>query len=477
MSSSRESRPLSGDGQALASLLRRAPVSVPPESPVRDVLKRMLAARVGSVVVADVDTGFPLGVLTYRDVLERVVLAAGDLDVPVASVMTGGVMSLPLGANVHLARLLLAQRRLRRVVVVDADGRLAGVVSRGDLYAQRQPCADDLVSRIRAADHVEALRDAARGVRDAAARWLDDGAGAGPVAEWIALLNDLVAQAALDLALRDVELPLVRWCWLAFGSEGRLEQTFETDQDNGLIFEVPDDVDADDMRERFLPWAQRVNDVLDTCGFARCAGGIMAGNPTWCLSVGEWRERFLSWMLSADPEALLNATIFFDFRPLAGDWELAGRLQEWLLARTAESELFLRHMAGNALRGGPPLGRIRDFAVDRKTGRLDLKRDGSRPFVDVARIYALALGLRETATADRLRGAGRLLNWSRREIDAVVEAFHCIQRLRLDRQQRGQGPANLIAPEELNELERATLKEAFRQARKLQARLQIRYQL
>ena len=92
----------------------------------------------------EVDVAFPLGVLTYRDVLERVVLAAGDLDVPVASVMTGGVMSLPLGANVHLARLLLAQRRLRRVVVVDADGRLAGVVSRGDLYAQRQPCADDL---------------------------------------------------------------------------------------------------------------------------------------------------------------------------------------------------------------------------------------------------------------------------------------------------------------------------------------------
>ena len=83
----------------------------------------------------------------------------------------------------------------------------------------------------------------------------------------------------------------------------------------------------------------------------------------------------------------------------------------------------------------------------------------------------------EAAVEDRLRGAGRLLNWSRREIDAVVEAFHCIQRLRLDRQQRGQGPANLIAPEELNELERATLKEAFRQARKLQARLQIRYQL
>ncbi len=466
-----------GTGLTLAALLRRAPVAVPPEQPVRDALRQMHAARVGSVVVADVDTGFPLGVLTHRDVLARVVLAAGDLDAPVASVMTGGVVSLPLGANLHLARLVLAQHRLRRLVVVDAAGRLAGVVSRGDLYAQRQPASEDLAGRIRAARDVDALRAAASRIREEAARWLDEGAGAERVAEWIALLNDLVVHGALDLAAQDAEVPLVRWCWLAFGSEGRLEQTLESDQDNGLIFDTADGAEAEALRQRFLPWAQRVNDLLDICGFDRCAGGIMAGNPAWCLSVDEWRARFLGWMLSADPEALLNSTIFFDFRPLAGDWALADRLQDWLLARTADNALFLRHMAANALRGGPPLGRIRDFTVDRRTGRLDLKRDGSRPFVDAGRIYALALGVRETATAARLREAGAALNWSRREIDAVVEAFQCIQRLRLDRQHRSGEPANQIRPDELNELERAMLKESFRQARTLQARLQVRYQL
>jgi CBS domain-containing protein len=134
-------------------------------------------------------------------------------------------------------------------------------------------------------------------------------------------------------------------------------------------------------------------------------------------------------------------------------------------------------MAGNALRSGPPLGRIRDFVVDRETGFLDLKRDGTRPFVDAARIYALALGVGDTSTAGRLRTAGALLRWEPKQTDALVEALHLIQQMRLRRQRVPGAQPNLVAPDELNELERSFLKESFRQARKLQQKLQIRYQL
>ncbi len=203
----------------------------------------------------------------------------------------------------------------------------------------------------------------------------------------------------------------------------------------------------------------------------------MAGNPKWCLSLVEWRGQFIEWMRSASPDDLLNATIFFDFRPLAGEQGLAVALKEWLLAAAGDNPLFLRFMAANALRSGPPLGRIRDFVVDRQTGFLDLKRDGVRPFVDAARIYALALGIEETSTAGRLRGAGAALRWAPRETDSLVEALHFIQQLRLRRQRVPASQANLVAPDDLSELERSFLKESFRQARKLQQKLQIRYQL
>ena len=464
-------------GGGLAALLRRPPLQVGPEVSVREALERMGVERVGTVVAVAPASLQPLGILTLRDAIDRVALVGGDLDAPVASVMTGGVVALPLWAGAHQARLLLARHELRHLVVVDEAGRFAGVVSRGDLYASRRLEADDLVEAIQSAADVEALAEAARQVQEAAAAMVDRGEGAERIGEWIAILNDLIVLAAIDLAEAEFELPMVRWCWLAFGSEGRLEQTLATDQDNGLIFATDNGEDADLLRAQFLPFAQRVNQVLDVCGFPLCKGGVMAGNPRWCLSLGEWRGCFAEWMRAASADDLLNSTIFFDFRPLAGEWALADGLKRWLLSVAEDNPLFLRFMAANALRSGPPLGRIRDFVVDRGTGLLDLKRDGSRPFVDAARIYALSLGLTETSTAGRLRAAGIALRWDNRENDALLEALEFIQLLRLRRQRKSGSPPNLVRPDDLNDLERAFLKESFRQARKLQYKLQTRYQL
>lgn len=462
----------------LAGLLRRSPVSVQPEASVRDALGRMKDERVGTVVITESVRGLPLGILTRQDVIDRVVLPGGGLDVPVAGVMTGGVVALPLTSSAHQARLALARHDLRHLILLDAAGGFAGVVSRNDLYASRSLGTDDLVEAIRGAGSPAALAAAADRVREAARVMVARGEGAAQVCEWIAILNDLVVQVAIDLAELESELPLVRWCWLGFGSEGRLEQTLDTDQDNGLLFLPEDKADTEALRVRFLPFARRVNALLDQCGFPLCKGGVMAGNPAWCLSLAEWRGQFASWMCSASPSDLLNATIFFDLRALCGDAGLAAALQEWLLGAAGDNPLFLRFMAANSLQAGPPLGRIRDFVVDRESGQLDLKRDGSRLFVDVARIHALALRVADTSTAGRLRAAGAVFGWPEHEVSACTEAFAFIQQLRLRRQVAGaQEGSNRISPDALSELERAFLKESFRQARRLQQKLQLRYQL
>ena len=138
----------------------------------------------------------------------------------------------------------------------------------------------------------------------------------------------------------------------------------------------------------------------------------MASNPQWCLTEAEWRAQFTTWISEPTPERLLNANIFFDFRPLYGDSTLADRLWDWLLARTQDNKLFLRLMVANALQTEPPLGLIRAFQVSDKPGRegtLDLKKRGARIFVDAARVFALAYGSRATGTADRMRHAGEAI--------------------------------------------------------------------
>jgi CBS domain-containing protein len=201
-----------------------------------------------------------------------------------------------------------------------------------------------------------------------------------------------------------------------------------------------------------------VNRDLDACGFPLCKGDIMARNPRWCLTPQEWRGVFDGWIRNTDPQALLDASIFFDFRPLAGEARLAGELRDAVLARTKANRAFCRAMAEAALQARPPLGLLADFSAD----ELDLKAFGARPFVDAARVLALAAGSAETGTAARLQAAGE---------NNAVDAFHFIQTLRL-RHER-----NRVRPAELSDIDRRILKAALRQATVVQERLRLDFAL
>jgi CBS domain-containing protein len=202
----------------------------------------------------------------------------------------------------------------------------------------------------------------------------------------------------------------------------------------------------------------------------------MASSPQCCLSVAEWKARFAGWIERAEPQALLNATIFFDFRALAGEAQLARELREWLVPIVADDRRFLVQLTRNALENQPPLGLVRDFVFAAGARhRLDLKVNGVTPFVDAGRVLALAAGLTDTNTLQRLRGAGERLGFEPAEIAAWEEACQFIQLLRLREQQRqldeGKPLDNRIDPDDLNDLDRRILKESMRQARKLQDRL------
>ena len=466
----------------LAAVLRRDPATVPLDASVRRALELMEARRVRAVVVTDPGGRVPVGTFTLEDLVQRVVLPGGDLLQPVAAVMTGAPVRLSPSATAHHAALTMARSGVGVVVVVDSGGLLLGVVTQDDLFGQRRGGVEALGAELQAATGVPALVRAAEKIRALADGLLRRGLGPEAVTQTLSTLNDLLTIRVVELAADRFELPPVPYCWLAFGSEGRLEQTFATDQDNGLVFEA-DPGDAPAVRAAFLPFARAVTADLDACGFPLCRGQVMASNPRWCLSLEEWKAAFAGWIQEPAPEALLNATIFFDFRPIHGAEALAARMREWLLGAAAERPVFLRFMAANALACRPPLGTLRTFAVER-TGphrhTLDLKQQGSRLFVDAARVLALGAGVGHPNTAERLRGlvaAGRL---GEEGGAAMLDAFFFIHRLRL-RQQRRVGAAspraNRVDPRRLNELERHVLAEALRQARRLQAILALEYQL
>ena len=317
-------------------------------------------------------------------------------------------------------------------------------------------------------------------IRGLARNLLAQGVGAEPLTRTIAALNDALTRQAITLVLRNHRLNDVQWCWMALGSEGRSEQTLATDQDNAIVF--ADDCDVDAVRAKLLAFANEANENLADLGFPLCPGEVMARNPGFCLTLGEWKAKFMGWLGAPTPEALLQANIMFDFRALYGEGKLVDALRTWLFAYTPDNAPFLRLMGRNALEVTPPLGLVRTFATDESAehkGTLDLKTRGTRLFVDAARAFALALAIPEPGTATRLREAGERLGVNARHVEATVDAFHYLQLLRLRRQDmQGEHAAdNRIDPETLNEIEQRMLKEAFRQARTLQQRLAITLRL
>lgn len=467
----------------LIDLIKRPPISVNAMTPIRRAVEIMGEHKTGSVVAVNGD-GAPIGLITQSDVVRRVVLGRVPLEQPLSDVMSHSPATLPETATAYDAVFAMASRGIRHLLLVDGAGRLSGVISERDLFALQRVGVGQVRRSIESAEDVAALQAALRDVQQSAFNMLAQGVGAEQMTQYISTLNDAVTERILELNLRRHVLDDIEWAWLAFGSEGREEQTLSTDQDNGIAFVAADAGQREAFRARLLAFAQDVNQDLDRCGFPLCKGNIMAGNPEWCLTLDEWRQKFSAWIRSPQPEALLNATIFFDFRAIYGKRDLATRMHEHLFSLSTANSAFQRMLAQNALTVAPPLGMIRDFVTESdEQGKafIDLKKSGARLFVDAARVLALAHGVDAASTAKRLRRTAKSPGGAGDGVDSLIDAFHYIQLLRLRHQhlETGQGRPgdNRIFIGRLNQLDRRILKEAFRQAKALQQRIKMNYQL
>ena len=115
---------LRGKGTAVAT--------VPPDATVRDLLATLAEHNIGAVVVS-ADGATIAGIASERDVVRRLhEHGAGLLGRPVSEIMTAEVRTCDPGAAVDDLRRAMTEHRIRHLPVVE-DGRLAGIVSIGDV--------------------------------------------------------------------------------------------------------------------------------------------------------------------------------------------------------------------------------------------------------------------------------------------------------------------------------------------------------
>ncbi len=450
------------------------------KSSIQDVAKQMARLRIGSMLLHDPDDADDiLGIVTDTDFRVKVVATARDFSEPVENIMSIPLQTV-LAEEICFEVLLKMMASGIRHFAVEKAGRIIGVLTSHDLMVLQGNSPFYLFKEIVKQRDIEGLYPIAAKLPEIIRNLIKEGGKAGNISRMISILNDQIVKQVLSLLEREMGRPPVSYCWLLMGSEGRREQTFLTDQDNAIVYADPYSEDQKaEAQHYFSEFAHKAIQHLSKCGFPLCPGDIMATNPQWCQPFSVWIKYFTQWITEPAPDELLNATIFFDFRAGYGDEKLAVSLRNHLIDIAPGQDLFALHLARQCLVNRVPLSFFRNFIVERdgehKNG-LDIKLRGLIPIIGYARILALKNGLKETNTISRLQalqGEGHI------PLDlcaAAVKAYELQMQFRIVHQleqiENKITPDNYIEPENMTEMERTMLKDAFGVIEKLQGMLE-----
>ena len=438
-------------------------------SSIQDAAASMAEFRVGSLLVHDPDDAENIvGIITDRDLRSKVVAAGLDYSLPVKEIMTGPVQTV-LSQSLCFDVLLKMMSTSIHHLAVERGGRVIGVVTSHDIMLLQGHSPYYLFKEIRGQQKISGLYVLAQKIPEVIRGLIKEGAKAGNITQMIAILNDHILERMLTLLEEELGPPPVPYCWLLMGSEGRREQTFKTDQDNAILYADPANAEEKSAAESyFKEFAKKAIDHLVNCGYPLCPGEIMATNPKWCQPLSVWKGYFSHWIDAPDPAELLNATIFFDFRSGFGESNLARELRRHLNTTAREKDIFLFHLARQCMSTRVPLSFFKNFIVNKDgehKNQLDIKRQGLTPFVNFARVLALKHGISETNTLARLKALLAADFVSQELWASANDAYDLQMQQRLIHQLRqieeGVLPDNHINPEQLSDLERRMLKEAF----------------
>jgi CBS domain-containing protein len=464
----------------VGEICQRFTTVVEADTTIRLTARRMADERQSAALVIG-PSGEPIGILTDSDFRTRVVAEGQPIEGPVSRVMSHPVVSVDEKVPCFEVVLKMLQRDIDHVAVT-REGAIRGVVTNRDFLVLqgRSPLA--FSEDIEHQTSLEGLAPVSRKALSIIGVLLREGTKATNIIRIISELNDRVVRKVLELAEREFGPPPVAYCWLALGSEGRMEQTFRTDQDNALVYADVSEHQRLKVTEYFRRFTVYMRSGLVQCGFEACPANYMASNPDWCQPISTWRRYFSTWISEPTPEAVLKSLIFFDFRPLHGDEALALELREHFSRLIPDYPTFLGFLANMLVRNRPPLGFFGGVAVERsgehKDG-LNLKIKAVAPLVDLARLFALEKGIRQASTMDRLealRGGTTLIS---ELVDELQYAFESVTLLRVHHQYRqmeaGQPIDNFIRLDGLSNLERQSLKNTFRLIIRIQDLVMDRY--
>jgi CBS domain-containing protein len=410
-----------------------------------------------------------VGILTRTDLLNATILDRRSIDSPVGPLAHSPIVSVTPDDFLSTALLKMTKHNKRRVAVAES-GAFVGVLEDIDLLSFLAGNSQLVAGRIDRSASVADLARAAQNIDPQIRTLRRQGVKIDVVCEIVSDLNRHLHAKLFSLvapkSIRECG------CLIVMGSEGRGEQTFRTDQDNGLVLAKP--VPPADLET----FRTDVFDALRQCGFPPCPGEVMVRNPVWSKTLDEFRDDFSGWLAQADEAGVMNIAIFYDAEAAAGDAELLRAAKQDLISLMHGERVHLARFA-RAIEAFPtPIGFFNNLVTSKAEGdALDLKKGGIFPIVHGVRALALEKGLFETGTAARIARLAETGAFEPQFARELTQALHYLMTLRLDAQIAEAASTSLVRPAELSTMERDLLRDAFHIVKRLREMIRRHFNL
>jgi CBS domain-containing protein len=465
----------------VGEIITKEVCSASQDIPIKEAAEIMSQDRISSLVLLDAD-GVPSGIVTDRDLRDKVVSKGRNVMDPVSSIMSVFLIKADARDYCFEALLKMIRYNVHHLLIIE-NGSLKGVITNHDLMMLQGTSPVSIAREMESQQTIEGLVPVAKKISKIVELLIKEGASASNITSVITEINDRLVRKVIEITEKKLGNPPVNYCWIVFGSEGRKEQVFKTDQDNGLIYEDPETPEkAEEARTYFSGFTLLLRDSFMKCGFPLCPLDYMASNPQWCQPLRVWKKYFSDWINEPSPEGIFKSLVFFDFRPIHGEFSLAEDLRNAITSQLDGRMLFFGSMANTIIHNLPPLGFFKTFIVE-KSGEhkdeFDLKLKGITPLVDAVRLFALEKGITETSTIDRIHALKDKHTIVREYADELEYAFEFIMLQHICQQfeeiREGKGPDHFVNPYKLNNHEKKTMKEAFYLISKMQGILVEKY--
>ncbi len=440
-------------------------LSCPPETTIQEAADLLTRKKREYLYIKD--KGYLLGVVTDSDIRKRVIAEKRELNIPVSQIMTAPIVTISENALLYEAQLQFNREEVSSLVTLSNEREFTGYITGHDVTSMQQNTVGFLIKEIAIAETTDELIDIHKKVPVLVNALVQSGDNTANITRIITSITDAFTKRIIDIGIEKFGSTPCKFAFIVLGSEGRMEQSLKTDQDNAIIFEdVPEEKLAE-TQDYFNDLGNFISDSLDKLGYNFCTGGIMASNPKWNKPWSDWKDYFDKWMATGDLESVVEASIFFDFRGIYGNPSLVQSLKSYVLEEVQSKRAFLFAMAQSVSNYKLPIGVFGNIVgnnLSSKDKSIDIKMI-LMPVIKFCRLYTLKYGFDETNTLARIKRLYEEKLISKIMYDELSLSYNYLMQLRFRFQSadilRGQEPDNNIDIEKLTQIETGTLKKIF----------------